>query len=87
MTVNMSILYENSDLAQSKVCYSNTRQQFCMHWSLLSLEPNLHLRKNSKHCKKLVVFSQYTPNQFFLIHQILNSNKKSITVMQYISSI
>ena len=77
MTVNMSILYQNSDLAQSKVCYSKTRQQFCMHWSLLSLEPTLHLRKNSKHCKKLVVFSQYTPNQFFLIHQILNSNKKS----------
>ena len=31
MTVNMSILYQNSDLTQSKVYYSNTRHQFCIN--------------------------------------------------------
>ena len=59
-TVNMSILYQNSGLTQSKVYYSNTRYQFCMNLALLPLRPVLHLRKNSKHCDKLV--------QFFSMH-------------------
>ena len=35
----MSISYQNSDLTESKVYYSNTRHQFCMNWALLSLGP------------------------------------------------
>ena len=41
----MLILYQNSDLTQLKVYYSNKRYQFCMNRALLPLRPILHFRK------------------------------------------
>ena len=76
MTVKMSIFYQNSNLTQSKVHYSNARLQFCMNWALLSLRPILHLIKYSKRYKKL--FSHDAPNEVLLIHQILNSSRPKV---------
>ena len=75
----MSILYQNLDLTQSKICYGITRHQFYMNETLLSSRPILYLRrKKSKHCNKLEHFSQCAPNEILLIHQILNSNEPKI---------
>ena len=49
-----------------------------MNWALLYLRPILHLRKNSKHCKKLGRFFSFPPNEILLIHQILNSNEPKV---------
>ena len=77
--VIVPIFYQSSSVTSSKVYYSNTRHQFCVNWALLSLWPILHLRKNSKHCKKLVrFFSQYTPNKILSIHQNLNSSRPKV---------
>ena len=54
--LHVSPLYQNSDLIQSKVYYSNRRHQLWMNWALLSLRPILHLRKNSEHWNNLVCF-------------------------------
>ena len=56
MTVKMSIFYQNSNLTQSKVYYSNTTNQFRPNWELRSLRPILHLTKYSKCCKILMRF-------------------------------
>ena len=45
MTVNVSIVYQNSDLTQSNVHYSNIVNHFCIRWALLALKSVLHLRK------------------------------------------
>ena len=41
----MSILYQNVDLTQSKICDGITRHQFYMNGTLLSLRPILYLRR------------------------------------------
>ena len=77
-TVNMSILYQNSDLTQSKVYWSNKKHQFCRNWALHSLRSILHLRKIPNIATNWCIFSQNTPNQITLNHQILNLNKPKV---------
>ena len=77
-TVNMSILYQNSDLTQSKVYWSNKKHQFCRNWALHSLRSILHLRKIPNIAANWCIFSQNTPNQITLNHQILNLNKPKV---------
>ena len=45
MTVNVSIVCQNSDLTQSNVHYSNIVNHFCIRWALLALKSVLHFRK------------------------------------------
>ena len=71
----MSILYQNSDLTQSKVYYSYTKHQFCMNLVLLSSRSLSHLGKNSKHCKKLMRYfsiSTYSNSSNFELKQTKN---------------
>ena len=79
MTVNMSILYPNSNSTQSKVYYSNTRPQFCMNRALLSFRAILHLRKIPKHCKKLMrFFSILTERNSFDLSNLKLEQTKNI---------
>ena len=77
-TVNMSILYQNSDLTQSKVYWSNTKHQFYRNWALHSLRSILHLRKIPNIATNWCIFSQNAPNQIILNHQIFNLNKPKV---------
>ena len=85
--VIVPIFYQSSSVTSSKVYYSNTRHQFCVNWALLSLWPILHLRKNFKHCKKLVRFFLNTHLiKFFQFIKIwIQADQKSITVVRDIS--
>ena len=78
MTVNISILYQNSDLTQSKIYYSNTRHRLCINRALLALRSILHFKKNSKHQKNWCISSHYATNWILLIHRILNSGRTKV---------
>ena len=70
MAVNVSIFYQSSGVTPSKVCYSNTRHQFCMKLALLPLRVSLDLRNISKCNTKKHIFPSDATVNMSILYQI-----------------